>query len=72
MKLARFFITIIQYLKTYQYNDLALDLLGVTEEEISSIDNPSLFVIRFLRMQILQCLSQCEEIMESQNEVGEE
>lgn len=62
-------MTVSRYLKTYHYTDLALDILGVKEEDLASIENPSLYVIQTLRLMILQCLSQCEELMTTQNEV---
>lgn len=63
-------MTLIQALKTYSYTDLALDILGVTEEEYQSIEDPGDFVIRYLRLLTLQSLSECEEIMNLQNEVN--
>ena len=69
LKLIRFYLTLIQYIFKYQYTQLALDILGVTEEELTSIEHPSQFVIHYLRMCCLQSLSQCDEIMILQNSV---
>ena len=69
MKLIRYYQTLIQYISKYQYTQLALDILGVTEEEFQSIEHPSQFVIHYLRICCLQSLSQCDEIMMLQNSV---
>ena len=68
-KLIRFYLTILQFLKQYRYPQLLLDVLGVTENEIATVESHSEFVGYRLRIMALQSLSQADEIMTLQNEV---
>lgn len=71
-KLIRFYLTIIQFLRRYRYSQLLLDVLGVTESEMATVESHSEFVEYRLRIMALQSLSQADEIMALQNEVGDE
>lgn len=68
----RFYLTIIQFLRRYRYSQLLLDVLGVTESEMATVESHSEFVEYRLRIMALQSLSQADEIMALQNEVGDE
>ena len=69
-KLIRFYLTILQFLKQYRYPQLLLDVLGVTENEMATVESHSEFVEYRLRIMALQSLSQADEIMTLQNEVA--
>lgn len=47
-------------------------MLGVTESEMATVESHSEFVEYRLRIMALQSLSQADEIMALQNEVGDE
>ena len=66
----RFYLTILQFLKQYRYPQLLLDVLGVTENEMATVESHSEFVEYRLRIMALQSLSQADEIMTLQNEVA--